>query len=208
MKIVKKILIGVGILLLVVIAAAFIIPIVFKDDIKAAIDKELAKSINADIIFDVNNFDLTLFSNFPNVTVEVKELGVFNRAPFEGTPLFIVEEFAVELNLKELIFGDQLRVKGITLVRPQITVKVLPDGKANYDITYPSTEETTPTTEEAGSFSFGIDHWEIVGGNVTYDDQTLPFLALIKGLNHTGSGDFNEPYSMMVLNTFRISMPF
>jgi hypothetical protein len=201
MKIVKKILIGIGILLLVVVAAAFIIPIVFKDDIKAAIDKELAKSINADVIFDVNNFDLTLFSNFPNVTVEVKELGVFNRAPFEGTPLFVVEEFAVELNLKELIFGDQLRVKGITLVRPQITIKVLQDGKANYDITYPSTGESETTTEEAGSFSFGIDHWEIVGGHITYDDQTLPFLASIKGLDHTGSGDFNEKEFDLITRT-------
>lgn len=201
MKIVKKILIGIGILLLVVVVAAFIIPIVFKDDIKAAIDKELAKSINADVIFDVNNFDLTLFSNFPNVTVEVKELGVFNRAPFEGTPLFVVEEFAVELNLKELIFGDQLRVKGITLVRPQITIKVLQDGKANYDITYPSTGESETTTEEAGSFSFGIDHWEIVGGHITYDDQTLPFLASIKGLDHTGSGDFNEKEFDLITRT-------
>ena len=192
MKIVKKILIGVGILFLVIVAAAFIIPIVFKDDIKAAIDKELAKSINADVIFDVNNFDLTLFSNFPNVTVEVKELGVFNREPFAGTPLFVVEEFAVELNLKELVFGDQLRVKGITLVRPQITIKVLQDGKANYDITYPSTEEAAPATEESGSFSFGIDHWQVVDANVVYDDQSIPFSTSIKGLNHSGSGDFNE----------------
>ncbi len=192
MKIVKKILIGVGILLLVVVAAAFIIPIVFKDDIKAAIDKELAKSINADVIFDVNNFDLTLFSNFPNVTVEVKELGVFNREPFAGTPLFVVEELAVELNLKELIFGDQLRVKGITLVRPQITIKVLQDGKANYDITYPATEEAAPVAEESGSFSFGIDHWKIIDANVVYDDQSIPFFTSIKGLNHSGSGDFNE----------------
>lgn len=192
MKIVKKILIGIGILLLVVVAAAFIIPIVFKDDIKAAIDKELAKSINADVIFDVNNFDLTLFRNFPNVTVEVKELGVFNREPFAGTPLFVVEEFGVELNLKELIFGDQLRVKGITLIRPQITIKVLKDGKANYDITYPSTEEAAPVAEESGSFSFGIDHWQIVDANVEYDDQSIPFLTSIKGLNHSGSGDFNE----------------
>lgn len=192
MKIVKKILIGVGILLLVVVAAAFIIPIAFKDDIKAAIDKELAKSINADVIFDVDNFDLTLFRNFPNVTVEVKELGVFNREPFAGTPLFVVEEFAVELNLKELVFGDQLRVKGITLVRPLITIKVLPDGKANYDITYPSTEETVPAAEESGTFSFGIDHWQLVDANVVYNDQSIPFATSIKGLNHSGSGDFNE----------------
>jgi len=189
---VKKLLIGVGIFLIILVVGAFIIPLVFKDDIKAAIDKELAKSINADVIFDVNNFDLTLFSNFPNVTVEIKDLGVFNRAPFEGTPLFVVEELEVELNLKDILFGDQLRLKGITLIRPQIKVIVLKDGKANYDITFPSTEEAPAATEEPSAFSFGIDHWQIVGGQLIYDDQSLPFYTSLIGLNHSGSGDFNE----------------
>ena len=191
MKIVKRILIGFGIFLMLLVAAAFIIPIVFKDDIKAAIDKEIAKSVNADVVFDVNNFSVTLFSNFPNMTVEVKKLGVFNRAPFEGVPLFVIEELDVEVNLKELIFGDQLRLKGITLVKPQITINVLADGRANYDITYPSTDTVT-VAEEPSSFSFGIDHWEIVDGNVVYDDKSLPYFLGIKHLNHTGSGDFTQ----------------
>jgi uncharacterized protein involved in outer membrane biogenesis len=191
MKIVKRILIGFGIFLVLLVAAAVIIPIVFKDDIKAAIDKEIAKSVNADVVFDVNNFSLTLFRNFPNMTVEVKELGVFNRAPFEGVPLFVIQELGVEVNLKELIFGDQLRIKGITLVKPQININVLADGRANYDITYPSTD-TVATTSEPSNFSFGIDHWEIADGNVVYDDKSLPYFLEVKHLNHTGSGDFTQ----------------
>src|SRR6478609_5531695 len=191
MKIVKKILIGFGIFLVLIVAAAIVIPIVFKDDIKAAIDKEIAKSINADVIFDVNNFSVTLFRNFPNMTVEVKELGVFNRAPFEGVHLFVVHQLDVEVNLKELIFGDQLRLKGITLVKPQININVLADGRANYDITYPSTDTAT-VAEEPSNFSFGIDHWEIVDGEVVYDDKSLPYYLGIKHLNHTGSGDFTQ----------------
>jgi uncharacterized protein involved in outer membrane biogenesis len=192
MKIVKKILIGFAVVLVVLIAAAFIIPVVFKDDIKAAIDKEIEKSVNADVLFDVNNFSLSLFSNFPNITVEVKELGVFNRAPFEGLPLFVIDRAEVEVNLKDVLFGDQLRIKGITLVNPQITIKVLADGRANYDITYPSDDAAPVTEEEPGSFSFGIDHWEIIDGELIYDDATIPFYTSIRGLNHSGSGNFNE----------------
>src|SRR6478735_9909035 len=191
MKVVKKILIGFGIFLVLLVAAAIIVPIVFKDDIKAAIDKEIAKSVNADVVFDVDNFSLTVFKNFPSITVQIKELGVFNRAPFEGVPLFVVQEFSIDLNLKEVIFGEQLRINGITLTEPQITVKVLADGKANYDIAYPSTD-TVQTAEEPSSFSFAIDHWEIVDGAVVYDDKSIPFYMELKGLNHTGSGDFNE----------------
>lgn len=189
---VKKVFIGLGILLFVLVASALILPVVFKDDIKSAIDKEIAKSVNADVVFDVNNFSLSVFRNFPNMTVQIKELGVFNRAPFEGVPLFVVEQFEVEINLKDILFGDQLRIKGITMVEPLITISVLKDGRANYDITYPSTDAVQPTSEEPGTFSFGIDHWEIINGELEYDDQTIPFSTSLRGLNHTGSGNFNE----------------
>jgi len=192
MKIMKKVLIGFGVILILFVATAIIVPILFKDDIKAAIDKEIANSVNADVIFDVDNFDLTLFKNFPNATAVISDLGVFNRAPFEGVPLFVVEQLEIEVNLKELLFGDELRLKGITLVRPQINIKVLPDGKANWDITYPSTDTVTVVEEGGGEFSFGIDHWEIVEGDVSYDDQSIPFAMNLIGLNHTGNGDFNE----------------
>jgi uncharacterized protein involved in outer membrane biogenesis len=190
-KALKWTLIIVGGLIVLLLAAAFIIPIVFKDDIVAAINKQINKSVNADVVYDVEKFDLTLFRNFPNITAEMRDLGVINRAPFEGEVLFATESFEVEVNLKEILFGDQLRVKGISLIRPIINVKVLKDGRANYDIAVPS-EDTVTTTEEPSNFSFGIDHWEIVDGDVSYDDQSLPFLLNLKGLNHSGSGDFTQ----------------
>ena len=191
MKLVKRILIGLVIFLVVLVGAAIVLPIVFKDDIKAAIDKAFAKNVNADIVFDVNNFSLSVFSHFPSVTAEIKELGVFNRAPFEGEHLFVVHQLDIEINLMDVLFGDRLRLKGITLVKPQISVKVLPDGRANYDITFPPSD-TVKTTAEPSKFSFGIDHWEIVDGNLTYDDKSIPYFLAIKGLNHTGSGDFTQ----------------
>lgn len=192
MKIVKRVLIVLGAILVLLVAAAIIIPIVFKDDIKAAIDKEIAKTVNADVLFDVDNFSLTVFKNFPNATVEIRELGVFNRAPFEGVPLFVMQELDVEVNLKTILFGDDLRVKGITLIEPRINIKVLKDGRANYDITFPSEDTIEDTTTDTTKFSFGIDHWEIIDGEVVYDDESLAYLLKITGLNHTGSGDFTQ----------------
>jgi uncharacterized protein involved in outer membrane biogenesis len=189
-KALKWTLIIFGGLIILLVAAALILPAIFKDDIKAAIDKELAKSVNADVLFDVNKFDISLFKNFPNITATMQELGVINRAPFAGEVLFATEEFQVEVNLADLLFGDQMRVKGISLVRPVINIKVNKDGQANYDIAIPSAD--TVTTEESGDFSFGIDHWEVVDGDVTYDDKTLPYTLVINGLNHSGSGDFTQ----------------
>ncbi|MFZ2905258.1 MAG: AsmA-like C-terminal region-containing protein [Cyclobacteriaceae bacterium] len=187
----KKTLIIVGLVFVVLLAAAFILPVVFKDDIKAAIDKEIAKSINADVVFDADKFSLSLFSNFPSITAEMKDFGVINRAPFEGEVLFAAEQLEVEVNLADVLFGDQMRLKGITVVRPVINVKVLEDGRANYDIAIPSAD-TVATEEAPDDFSFGIDHWEIVEGDIAYDDRSIPFLLEMKNVNHTGSGDFTQ----------------
>ena len=170
------------------LAVAIIVPAVFKDDIKAMLEKEVAKSVNADVVFD--DFNLSFFSNFPNITAGLEDLGVMNREPFAGEMLFATEKFEVEVNLGDILFGDGVRVKGISLVRPVINVKVLEDGRANYDIAIPSAD--TVTTEESDEFSFSIDHWEIVDGDVTYDDASLKMNLAVNGLNHTGSGDFTQ----------------
>ena len=188
-KAIKWFLIVIGGLLVLVLAAAFIIPIVFKEDIKAAIEKKVSESVNADVVFD--DFNVSLFRNFPNVTASLSKLGVMNRSPFEGQMLFATEEFTVDVNLSTILFGDELRVKGISLIKPVVNIKVLEDGTANWDIAIPSTDTVT-TDEGTTEFSFGIDHWELVDADVTYDDKSMKYFLEIKGLNHSGSGDFTQ----------------
>src|SRR5215203_1749137 len=106
-KAAKWFLIVFGVLFTLFVLAAILIPVLFKDDIKAAIEKEVAKSVNADVVFD--DFNLSFFRHFPNVTANLEQLGVMNRAPFEGQLLFATEKFEVEINLADLL-GDELRV--------------------------------------------------------------------------------------------------
>jgi uncharacterized protein involved in outer membrane biogenesis len=179
-----------GSFLLILLLAAFVIPNVFKGDIRKAIDAELAKSINADVVFDTDNFSLTLFRHFPNITVEIRDLGILNREPFAGQVLFATQKLDVEVNLKDILFGDEIRLKGISLIKPIINIKVLQDGRANYDIAVPSPDSVVQ--EAPGSFSFGIDHWEIVDGDMVYEDDAVPLDIHMKGLNHTGKGDFSN----------------
>lgn len=188
-------------LIILLVAVGLILPIVFKDDIKAAIDKDLATSVNADVVFDIDKFSLSLFSNFPNLTVGMGDFGVVNRAPFEGEILLAVNKFEVEVNLMSL-FGNQMRLSGIYLNEPEINIKVLEDGTANYDIAVPSEEVVEEdTVAEATEFSFGIDHWEITNGHIVYDDQSIPFMLELKGLNHSGSGDFSQDLFDLATNT-------
>jgi len=195
----KKILIGISALFTLLILAAFILPVIFKDDIRQAIDRQIATTINADVVYSPEKFDVTLFRDFPNLSVETGPLGVFNRAPFEGQHLFAAENFTVEVNLWDILFGDNVTISGIRLIAPDINVRVLADGRANYDITYPSAD-TIPSTDTS-KFSFSIDHWTITNGRLNYDDATIPYSMKLAGMQHSGSGDFTESVFDLVTNT-------
>ncbi|MEM7108419.1 MAG: AsmA-like C-terminal region-containing protein [Bacteroidota bacterium] len=191
----KKVLIVFGVFIILLVAILAIVPVIFKDDIKAAVDDALAESVNADIVWDAEDFSLSIFSNFPNVTAGLNNFGVLNRAPFEGEILFAVQELEVEVDLFSLL-GDQIKVNGILLNNPEINIKVLEDGTANYDIAIPGEDNpktaADTATEAATAYNIGIDHWEIISGHIVYDDATLPFKLELKEFQHTGSGDLNQ----------------
>lgn len=187
----KKLLLILGIIFVIFLAAAFALPIIFKDDILAAVDKGIDNSVNAKVYYDPDKFDLTFFRNFPNVTVAMGDFGVIGIEEFAGDTLADIHSFDLIVNLKSLIFDDQPRISGIHLDQPRIYVKVLENGKANYDIAKPSEEpETVEEDTTSSDVSIGIDEWKITDGRLVYDDETLPFYMELDGMNHSGSGDF------------------
>ena len=188
---VKKILIGVSVFIALIIVALATAPVIFRDEIKQAIDDQLEANVNAEVLYDIDNFSLSFFSNFPNLTAGITDLGVIGREPFAGEVLFAVNEFEIELNIWKLL-SSQMSVQGIYLDRPKIFIKVLEDGSANYDIAI-SSEETVeePDSQESDDFTFAIEHWSITDGHIIYDDATLPTYVELTDFNHTGSGNFS-----------------
>ncbi len=200
----KKALIIFVSIIIILLGIIVSLPYFFKDDIKAAIDKELAASVNADINFDIDNFSVSLFPNFPNLTVGIQDFSVVGRDDFADKVLFSTQNFEVVINLKKIVFDDQMSVQGILLDHPVIWIKVLANGKANYDIAIPSeeVEEIEEDSDEPSEpFKMSIEKWQIIGGNVIYDDETIPFVMDIKDLNHTGSGDFSLTLFDMLMQT-------
>ena len=188
----KKVLITLGSVIILILVAAVLIPIIFKDEIKEAVNEEVAKSINAEVYFE--DFGVTLFSDFPNLTVSLEDFGVINRAPFEGEVLMGAQSFKIIVDLNSVIFSETPRIKGIRIVDLRTNIIIQEDGTANYDITYPSEETVAEeeSEEPATQFSVAIDKWELVNAQIRYDDHSSQIFAEIRGLNHTGSGDFTQ----------------
>lgn len=190
MRILKKLSFVVMGLAGLIIVLALTLPVIFKDDIQAMIKKGINENINADVVYTPDDISISLFSNFPNLTIHTGSLGVFNRTPFEGKHLFVTDNLAVEVNLLDLIFGDQVKVAGIDLSSPDINIVYLEDGRANFDITYPDTVAVTDEISEP--FSFSIERWGVSNGTLAYTDLSMPFSVSLKNISHKGSGNFNE----------------
>lgn len=195
----KKLLIVIGSIFALLLIAAIALPIIFKDDIKAAVDQAIAENVNADVYYD--KFNLSLIRHFPNPAVALEDFGVANKAPFEGDTLLAVKSFDIVVNLKSLVFGDQPRISSIRLDQPDVHVRVLEDGTANYDIAVAG-EDSVAEDTTTSDVSIRIDHWEVNNGNLIYEDLSQPMLLTLQSMDHTGSGDFTLDVFDMKTETY------
>lgn len=184
-KILLGVLVGLFILLLLV-------PIFFKDKIQALIISEFDKNTQATLYFDADQFGLSLIKNFPDFTVSLGDFGIIGKGVFEGDTLANIENLEARINLSEVLFGETISIKGVDLQSPDITVIVLEDGTANYDITKASAETSEVATEEAAAVSFGLNSFSVTNGDFIYYDQSTKVFTQLNGIDLTGKGDFAE----------------
>ena len=196
-RLLKRTALGFVIFLGLIIGALIAIPYFFKDEILTKVQEEINKNVNAEVSFE--DVGLSLFRSFPDFSLRLKGLEVMGNDEFEGLRLAGIKNFDVTLDIMSVIKSDRpIQVQSISLDEPNLYVKVLKNGKANYDIAIPSTDTTTvveeeeTTTEESTDFTIQLKSYSIKNGNVTYDDNTMPILAEIKNLNHSGKGDLTS----------------
>lgn len=173
--------------LVFLIAAAVAIPFLFKDKIIARLNQELDQALNAKIYYDTDQVSLSLFRSFPSVSAGLGDFGIVGLAPFENDTLVHAEELALDFNLKSVLFDDYPTLTGLHLNGGDLYIKVLSDGRTNYDIVKESTE-SEPETES--NFQLGIDLIEINKVNLIYDDRSLNFVMALAEIEAKGSGEF------------------
>ena len=172
-------------LITLLILAMVLVPVLFKDDIKKAVDKTIQDYVNAKVGY--KGLDLSLFSDFPNAQVSIEDVSILNNEPFAGDTLVSVQDLKVSLDVMSMLSSD-FQINSIYLDEPRVFARVNKDGIANWDIAVPDTLSDTTTTAEPSSFALNIDKWEIINGHVEYEDETAAMRAVVRKLNHEGSG--------------------
>jgi hypothetical protein len=168
------------------LAVLVALPFIFKDKIAERIDREIANSVNAQVYYDFNKISLSVFKRFPHISATIEEFGIIGNPPFQNDTLIHMDRFQVDFNLRSILFDDFPTLTGIHLDGGSIYVKVLEDGRANYDITYPSDEEET--TES--NFRMAIDIIEVNNVDLIYDDRELQYFMALGRIKADGRGDF------------------
>src|SRR5690242_9206746 len=197
----KKLFKWIGIIILILLIAAIVLPIVFKGKIIQAIKDGANKNMNAKMEF--SDASLSLLRNFPNLSLGIENLSIVNVAPFEGDTLIYAKDIHVVINLMSVISGDKISIRKITADNPVMNFLVNKDGKANWDIAKEEKSEKPGEPSEPSQFKVDLQKYSVSDGNILYDDQTIPFRLQLVNVNHTGSGDFTQ--DLFTLSTKTLS---
>lgn len=184
----KRILKFTGIAFLLLIISLILIPLFFKDELKELALAEANKMLKAEVA--VGDFDLTIFSSFPKLRLVFDEVSVTGKDEFEGVKLVDLKSFEADLDFWSVINMEDISVRSVRLIEPNIHVKILESGLANYDIMKSSEEMAEEGTDTTSSpFKFSLQFYEIKDGDIIYDDRLSSMFAEIKNINHSGTGD-------------------
>ncbi len=182
-----------GISLLVIIILLIAAPFIFKDKIVAIVKEQANNNLNAKV--DFGEFDLTLFSSFPDFRFKINNVSVIGINEFKDDTLAFITQLSTDINLKSVISGGPYGVNAIVIDKARILGKVLKDGKANWDIAKASTDTTaaaTPADTSATKFSVKLKEFKIKEAYIVYDDQQGGMYAKLDNFNYELNGDFTQ----------------
>lgn len=177
-----------GIIIGVILILMIAIPLLFKDKIKDAVLEAANKELNAKV--SIGDFGLNLFSNFPNATLSLNDAYVAGVGDFENDTLLQAKSASVTIDLFSL-FGSNYNISKIILDNTSVYAKVLPDGRANWEIVKEDSTAVAETEESSTPFKLDLKQISINNCNIVYEDQASNMKAMLNKWNGTISGDFS-----------------
>lgn len=195
----KKVLKITVITLLVLIAIVVAIPLFLQGKIEQIIKDKVNNSINATLDFE--DASLSLLKNFPNANVELTNISLVNKAPFEGDTLFSSGKIELTMSIKELFKSadEPIVIQKFNVDKAKLNIKVDENENANYDIAKEDESAPSEATEEASSdnFTLNMDSYSITNSEIVYHDLSSGMRLAISEMNHSGTGDLSLEKSQL-----------
>lgn len=182
-----KLALGAGVLLLCCFLAVLLVPIVFRGRIAARLKTEIASSVNARV--DWRAASVGLLRDFPNASLSLDDLSVVGMQPFQADTLALIHQARLSLDLGSVIGflrrGDAIVVREVVLSRPRVNLRVLADGRANWDIARPSTSSSS-----SRAVGVSLRSLQVNDATISLDDQQSKLALALHGVDESLRGDF------------------
>ena len=201
---IKKILIGFLILIVVLVAAVAAIPFFFKDEIVEKVKEIANENLNAKV--DFGDFDLSIFSTFPNFKLDIEKVSVIGKGAFDKDTIVYVDELNLELDINSVLDGKKYKVNSFEADGMVLNALWTKDGK-NFtltDIMLPDTAATPEPVEpeEAGDpFAMVFEKYALNNARIVYDDPSIPYRMELTNMNHSGSYTLDGDQHIMSTKT-------
>ena len=167
-----------GIVLLIIAIALFLL--LNPKRLTSLVNKYASNFITCE--YNFGEVNLSLFKTFPNIGLEINDLTVIN--PTENSPsdtLASVKECLVSLNIKKMLFDDEIIINTCQLNSGFINVFFNDDGTTNFDI-FPLSETNNEPEEESTSYLIDLNKLRLNDINILYTDLSSNTDAKINGL--------------------------
>lgn len=187
-NIILKILKWIGIAIASILLLMFLIPIIFPGTIAQQVKVFANKSLDGELNFTKSR--LSFFAHFPSLTVSLDELSLKGSAPFKNDTLLKADEVAFGINLKRLLFDNEIKIDEIYVSDALINVMVNEKGEANYNVYVASKDQPKDTTGTGPAIR--LDRVDIKNTHIKYKDLSAKMLVEAKGFNYVGKGNLSE----------------
>lgn len=187
-----------GILILLLIAAPFI----FKGSLEKMLKRTINENLNATVAWE--DLDLSLFSSFPDASLQLNNFSVINKAPFEGDTLASGKTLSLDMGIMQLFkkSNEAIKVDEVKLDEAFVNIKIDSLGNANYDIAIKDdAPAVTEGEESAGGFTFDLKKYEIKNSRINYLDEATNTYLMLTEVQHEGSGDLSQEISNLDTQT-------
>ena len=184
----KRILVILLIVIVVLLGAVLAIPVFFKENILNTAKTTLNKQMDVEVEFA--DLKLSLFKNFPKVTVELQEVMIKGKEEFAQDTLLNVPRFAATMNLSSL-FSSNRSIEEIVLDNPSLNLVVAESGNVNWDVapSSDSEEKESASTDNKEEFQLALKNIEVNNAHFVYNDKLAKMRADLEDINMNISGE-------------------
>ncbi|CAM3266717.1 AsmA-like C-terminal region-containing protein [Aequorivita lipolytica] len=187
-----------GVLILLLIAAPFI----FKGSLEKMLKRTINENLNATVSWE--DLDLSLFSSFPDASLQLNNFSVINKAPFEGDTLATGKTLSLDMGIMQLFkkSNEAIKVDAVKLDETFVNIKIDSLGNTNYDIALKNDAPITTTEEQInGGFTFDLKKYEVTNSRINYSDEATKTYLMLTEVQHQGYGDLSQEMSNLVTKT-------